>query len=331
LPPDPLHEAIAARALRAGRAGRPVDEAARQLVAWGGASLRALVFFGSRKTRAGPDPYSAYDLFVIVEAYAPFYRALRAAGVLRRSPALVAWLNALLPPNQISLRGSGAVDTSWHAKCAVISLSAFRRETSARRRDHFCAGRLCQPVELLFAADAADDAVLHGLVSAHRLTYRWVRPWLPARFDAAEYCRTLLRVSLAQEIRPEPEGRADALFEAQREELLPVYRVLLEELAAAGELRALEGGAFACRRPAGALERTRVRAFFAWSLVRATARWAKYVLTFDDWLDYIVRKAERHSGRKIVLAPRERRYPLLFLWPRLFRYLREKDEGREGT
>jgi hypothetical protein len=158
-----------------------------------------------------------------------------------------------------------------------------------------------------------------------------VRPWLPARFDVAEYCRTLLRVSLAQEIRPEPEGRADALFEAQREELLPVYRVLLEELAAAGELCALEGGAFACRRPAGALERARVRAFFAWSLVRATARWAKYMLTFDDWLDYIVRKAERHSGRRIVLAPRERRFPLLFLWPRLFRYLREKDEGREGT
>jgi hypothetical protein len=186
-------------------------------------------------------------------------------------------------------------------------------------------------VELLFAADsAAADAVLDSLVSVHRLTYRWVRPWLPGRFDVAQYCRTLLRVSLAREIRPEPEGRADALFEAQREDLLPVYAVLLGQLAAAGELRALEGGALALERPAGALERARLSAFFARSLVRATVRWAKYTLTFDDWLDYIVRKAERHSGRTIVLTPRERRLPLVFLWPRLVRYLREKDAGGEG-
>ncbi len=65
--------------------------------------------------------------------------------------------------------------------------------------------------------------------------------------------------------------------------------------------------------------------YFAWSKVRATARWGKYVVTFDDWLDFLLRKARRHSGQEIVLTERERRHPLVFLWPRVFRYLRHKD------
>ena len=62
--------------------------------------------------------------------------------------------------------------------------------------------------------------------------------------------------------------------------------------------------------------------------MRATVRWAKYVITFDDWLDFIVRKARRHTGEDIVLSDRERRMPLLFLWPRVIHYLRHKDRAR---
>jgi hypothetical protein len=65
--------------------------------------------------------------------------------------------------------------------------------------------------------------------------------------------------------------------------------------------------------------------YFRWSLLRATARWGKHVLSFEGWLDFLVRKARRHSGQDIVLSERERRAPLVFLWPRVFRYLRQKD------
>jgi len=37
------------------------------------------------------------------------------------------------------------------------------------------------------------------------------------------------------------------------------------------------------------------------------------------------------KGQTIVLTGRERRFPLLFLWPRLFHYLRGKDRNREGS
>ena len=74
-------------------------------------------------------------------------------------------------------------------------------------------------------------------------------------------------------------------------------------------------------------ERRRTARYFRWSMVRATARWAKYVLTFDDWLDFVVKKAERHSGSPVELTARERRAPLIFLWPRVFRFLK----ARGGT
>ena len=152
-----------------------------------------------------------------------------------------------------------------------------------------------------------------------------MRPWLPARFDVADYCRTLLRVSFSAEIRPEPTDRADALWQAQQDALGPVYAVLLAELSRAGELREPQPGVYALGRPVSAGERLRTAAYFRWSLVRATARWAKYIITFEDWLEFILRKARRHTGEDIVLTPRERRLPLVFLWPRVFRYLRHKD------
>jgi hypothetical protein len=42
-----------------------------------------------------------------------------------------------------------------------------------------------------------------------------------------------------------------------------------------------------------------------------------------------VRKAERHTGQKITLTERERRHPLVFLWPRFLRFY-WRDRNRNG-
>ena len=107
-----------------------------------------------------------------------------------------------------------------------------------------------------------------------------------------------------------------------------VYGVLLRELRAARRARAEhEPGTYALARPAG---RRRAAAPVArtsgWSMVRATARWAKYVVTFDDWLEFILRKARRHSGQDDRAHARaSAACRCVFLWPRVFRYLRHKD------
>jgi hypothetical protein len=322
---EDLRAAVAARSDAAGSAPE-ARAAAGAVKARGGDAVAAVLFFGSRQTQAGPDPHSAWDFFVVTRGYAPFYRALRRAGASRRPSGLLATLNAVLTPSQVSLWLPAAEGVTVRAKCAVVSLADLRRESSAHRRDHFILGRLFQPVVVLHADESARAAVLDALVEACRLTVTWVRPWLPERFTVEEYCRALLRVSYGAEIRPEPvERRLETLWAAQRERMLPVYEVLLRDLVREGQLVDAGPGTYGLARAAGAAERRRLAAYFAWSRVRATTRWAKHMVTFEGWLDYILHKAERHTGQEIVLTRRERRMPLLFLWPRLFRYLRHKD------
>jgi hypothetical protein len=322
-----LHEAVLARALSAGDDPALAASVARVTAAAGDA-IDGLVFFGSRRTGAARvNAWSAYDVFVIVPSYRAFYEAMAGAGLSGKSPRLLGPLSRWLPPTQYSIR---LHEPEVHLKTAVIRTETFHRETSPSRRDHFCIGRLCQPSRLLYARHGSlREAFLGDLVRAHAETWTWVRPWLPPVFDAETYGSTALRVSMSWEVRPEPTGRARALWDAQKAEQRPVFEALLHELAARGELIPAGEGRFAPVRPRGRLERLRLEGYFRRSMARATTRWLKHVLSFEGWLDYIVRKASRHSGEPIELSERERRWPWLFVWGRLFRYLRRRD-GRGG-
>ena len=322
-----LRGAVAAQALST-ETDEALVEAMGTLAAAAGDTLEAIVFFGSRCTGAArANAASAYDMFAVVRAYRPFYLALRAAGLIGKSPQLLALVSRWLAPTQISLRFARP---ELHAKVSVIEMAAFQREVSPRRRDHFTIGRLFQPARLILArSDAAGESVLAALVSAHAETWRWARPWLPSQFDAESYGRRALELSMSWEIRPEPPGRAAALWSAQREAQTPVFAALLSDLEALGELRRVAGGepCFAPVRPATLRETFFLRVYFTVSIARATARWLKHVVSFEGWLDYIVGKASRHTGEPIQLLPRERRWPLVFLWGRVFRYLRQKNRG----
>jgi hypothetical protein len=254
-----------------------------------------------------------------------FYAAMKAAGFLRRSPAFLRLLDPVLPPTQVRLAGE-----DWLVKASVLSLHALLLSTSIRRRDQFVAGRLFQNVSLVFGRDGdAVNRIEQAIASARRITLDWVAPDLPASFDAGGYVRQLFRTSFRFEVRPETRGRADALFEAQAERLIPIFTAVLAALCEDGRLQTDGSGRFslvAAISPVGRLQR---RLFMEWSKARATARWPKHALTFDGWLDYVIRKAERHSGETIELTRLERRLPFIFLWPRALRFLlRQRGKGR---
>jgi hypothetical protein len=322
-----LREAVAARARSAGD-DPALDEAAQELALAAAGTLDGLVFFGSRRTGAArSNAWSAYDVFVVVHRYRPFYEAMRRSGLSGKGARVMSLLSRWLPPTQYSIRFESS---PVHLKAAVIRSDTFHRETSPRRRDHFCIGRLFQPSRILYARDgAAREALVDDLVSAHAETWQWSRPWLPPAFDADGYGRNALKVSMSWEVRPESPGRAEALWDAQREEQSPGFEALLSELAARGELVPAAGaeGLWSPVRPVSRLEASRLKLYFRRSIARSTARWLKHVLSFEGWLDYILRKAHRHGGEPVELSERERRWPLIFLWPRLYRYLRAR--GRE--
>jgi hypothetical protein len=77
------------------------------------------------------------------------------------------------------------------------------------------------------------------------------------------------------------------------------------------------------RQPPGFWVRAATAGYFARSKTRATLRWGKHIATFEDWPFYIVRKLERRAGLRVEVTEREKRWPFVFLWPKLFAVLRE--------
>ncbi len=290
-----------------------------------GATLGAAVFFGSRSSGVATTSASAHDLMLVCDEPERFYQAMRHAGLLRRSPRVLSLLDPLLPPTQIRLARD-----PWLVKASVLSLEALRRATSKRRKDQFLAGRLFQDVHVVWARDEDFEKQVEGAVESARLvSLDWVRPDLPATFTADEYLRQLFRTSFRFEVRPEAGGRADALSTAQAPRLTPIFEGVLRRLTAEGQLKETGQGIYSLAETATDSSNLGRRVFMEWSRVRATARWPKHAITFDGWLDYIVKKAERHSGETIVLGPWERRLPFLFLWPRVVRFLaRQRGKGR---
>lgn len=292
-----------------------------------GSSTLAIIHYGSHAQGSGARPESAYDFFVIVDRYREAYRTMAARSMGGFSANTARLLNHILPPNAVALRAPLS-DPPTILKCGILSLRDFIRACSPRARDHFVAGRLFQAVQLVWARDPATRAaVLDALIETRARTFDWGRVFLPARFDVEGYCRALLEASFAAEIRPEAGERIAVLLDAQRDTLLRVYGALLEHLAQRGIL-SRDAGVYADPRPPGRLPRLRMRLYFARSNLRATLRWLKYVALFEGWLDYIVHKLERRSGVTLVLTPRERRWPLLFIWPRAVRYLLTRPQRR---
>lgn len=292
----------------------------------GGDALRAVVGFGSRITGAAPDARSAWDLFVIVEDYRAFYERARPAFGWRRSPGLLAALNRRLPPSIAHV----ADPAGPGAKLFVISRADLARKLEPSRLDRFCRARLMQRVEILHARD---DAVRRELEAAlernRRHQIEWMRPFLDGAFDVDRFGGELLRVSYGTEIRPEARDRAAEVFAAQRADLNALYAPELEAAERAGLLRR-DRDRYRYASDATPGDRRRARLRLRASKALSTARWAKHVVTFEGWLDYIVAKVERRTDLHVELTPRERRWPLLFLWPKFFRVLRAGRRPQTG-
>jgi hypothetical protein len=292
------------------------------LVSVASGSVRAILLFGSRLVATTPDEHSAHDLFVVVDDLEGFYRGLKASGRLRHAPGFVAFLNRVLTPNVVSFQPAppgGPV-----AKCFVLTREDLRRAVSGNAPDHFVLGRLSQRVALAWARDAgARDEMVEALATVLRRTLDWAGPFVPSPFTAESFARGMLERSYAGEIRPEARGRAGAVAGAQRDFLREAYGRVLDEAAEGGRLLR-EGDGYAFAIPPGPGARARLGRYFARSKARATLRWFKYVLTFDDWLDYIARKVERRTGLAISITPLERKLPLLLLWPKAIRVLRRR-------
>jgi hypothetical protein len=276
------------------------------------ASLDALLFYGSC-LRDGSD--GVLDLYAIVRDYRSTYAS--------RALALA---NAALPPNVFYLQSSGA-----RAKLAVLSARDFARAASPRAIRPLVWARFCQPFAVLHARDAAaTEAVAAVAAAAIRTAVTRGLGLLPADSGSAVFSPEALwtavfRETYASELRPESDARVEGLYAAAPSHYDHALAAVLDELAAQGAARvAREGDRFRVDRAPGLLSRPRrARRLLAKSLSPAVL--LKSALTFGDWLPYALWKLERHTGTRLEPSERQRRHPLLFAWPLVFRVLARRE------
>jgi hypothetical protein len=303
-------------------------ELARALVAASGGTVEGVLLYGSHLHGANPDRHSAHDFVVIVSEYPAFYAALYDAGEIHRPPALMSALARVLAPNVIAFTPEEG--TAGIAKCLVISGNDFESAVGERPKDHFILARMVQDVGLVWVQDRATrEWIERCLDGARARILSWVGPFLEDPFDAEALGRRMLELCYRGEFRPEARNRAALVFDGQRDHFRKALPPGLEAAVTGGTLtKGPDGLRFVTPHPRS--DRRRWRWHFVRSKARTTARWLKHVVTFDNWLPYVTRKVERRTGSKIELTSLERRWPLIFLWPRVVRVLLVRPEREES-
>jgi len=279
-----------------------------------GTTVRTILLYGSHLTATSPDKHSAFDFIVVVDHYRDFYDGLSAAGELHRPPWLMTRMAQVLAPNVIVFAPDDGPEGL--AKCVIISKSDLVEALGPEPPDHFLLGRMVQRLGKVLVASPEDEAWIDTLLAEARgRVLEWMLPYLEAPVDAAGFGRRLLEVCYQGELRPESKGRPERLSAAQRDHFREQFGPVLTRGVEEGVLRR-DNEAFVLSASAPEALCKRWRAHFRRSKLRATLRWFKHTLTFANWLPYVIRKVERHTGRAVHLTAIERRLPLIFLWPR---------------
>jgi hypothetical protein len=310
--------------LVASELSRPAPEAVRPLAdairRRHGEAVAAVVFYGSCLRKGTHE--GVLDFYALVDSYRAVYRS-----------RVLAWMNALLPPNVFYLEIESALGT-LRAKYAVVSSRDFERAAAPEALRPGIWARFCQPAVVAYARDEAARQTLLRAASASVLTaLQQGLPLLPAegeilRFRFDEFWQNTLRETYGAEMRTEAEETIHGVYLAAPERFDRAASSGLDALAERGWLSWRSEGDLA----AVTLSATRRRrAARAWALRKPLRKVVymigllKSALTFGDWLPYVLWKLERHTGTHIELSDRQRRHPLIWGWPVLWRVLRRRD------
>jgi hypothetical protein len=310
--------------LVANELSRPAPESARRLAdeirRRHGTAVAAVVFYGSCLRKRTHD--GVLDFYVLVDSYREAYRS-----------RVLTWANALLPPNVFYLEIESPLGT-LRSKYAVVSTRDFESATAPTALRPGIWARFCQPAALVYARDEAARQTCVGAAAASVITaLQQGLPLLPAegetlRFRFDEFWQHTLRETYAAEMRPEAAETIRSVYLAGPERFDRAARIGLDALAERGWLRWRDEGDLAVATLPAARRR---RAARGWKL-RKPLRKTLYMIsllkstaTFGDWLPYVLWKLERHGGTRIELTDRQRRHPLIWGWPVLWRVLRRRD------
>lgn len=228
--------------------------------------------------------------------------------------------NRLLPPN-VYYQCVPGDDGEVRSKYATLTVRQFERAMKGDFHSYFWS-RFTQPCALVFSRDAqSEQRVLDALQNATITFIESVLPVLAERFNSRELWQTGFGLTYRAELRAEGKDRIAELFETNAQHFdslckayarLPYSRVDMTD-----------EGVFRQRHFSPKQNANLTWAVRTWlGKLLSALRIIKAAGTFDDPLDYLLWKIKRHSGIYIEPTSRQRRFPLLFAWPLLWRLYR---------
>jgi len=261
-----------------------------------GEGLSAIILYGSW-LRGQRD--TVIDLYVILDDYKSLNSITHAL------------LNTLVAPNVYHMTLNRGKD-NFAAKYATVSESAFKKTITRDFHTYFWA-RFAQPSVILYARNHLIESQLTTLfsIAAKRLV-RETTPMLPQKFSSESLWKKAFELTYRCELRSESQNTPEII--ASHLGGLPA--ALAEECA----LTPIDD-----RNWQSNTSYSRANCKILWFLRMfvgkcfSVARLLKALVTFDNPLDYLVWKIERHTGIKEIPTQLQRKYPLLFSWPLLWR------------
>jgi len=230
-----------------------------------------------------------------------------------------AYTARVLAPNVYNIQ-VGEIPDQARAKYAALSISQFENAMTDQFHSYFWA-RFAQPCGLVFVRDPkVEQRVLLALRAAVYTFYARVLPLVESPFSSTAFWELGLSQTYRCELRAESTGQARKLSKANAD----YFRKLTLAVAQATELLNANEGLFEVKVD----EQTRQRAVRSWQLRRiqgkflSIARLLKATTTFENALEYLLWKIQRHSGIYLPPTDRQLRYPLIFAWPLLWRLYR---------
>ena len=229
------------------------------------------------------------------------------------------WSARVLPPNVYNVC-VGQIPNQARAKYAALSLGQFERAMTDHFHSYFWA-RFAQPCRLVYVKSAeVEQRIVLSLRSATHTFIRRVLPLVNNTFSSRDLWRCGLSQTYNCELRTESEEQADKLIDAH-----PAYfQAITQAIAPEFRIEEISDDCFSV----DVSKRDQTTALRMWRLRRwqgkclSVLRILKAATTFDDSLEYLLWKIERHSGIYIKPSPRQTRFPLIFAWGLLWRLYR---------
>jgi hypothetical protein len=271
-------------------------------------SLRAILVYGSW-LRGKRD--TMLDFYVLVDDYHTLDSAWQG------------WMCRLLPPNVYQIHHKNNHPESerpeLRAKYALLTLSRFRKAMQDDFHSYFWA-RFAQPCEVLYARDEATRIVLKDALNDAATTFmQRVFPAMGDSFSSADLWTHGLALTYQCELRTESSNRGESIYDFD-----PTYYDGVTSAFALenGSLSSANSENEYLNQSSGV---SRKWSSLTWWLRRvqgkllSALRLVKAAFTFNEPLEYLLWKIERHSGVYIEPTQRQLKHPLIFAWPLLWK------------